>query len=427
MNKELMLKVDNVYKRYKLGVIGKGTLVADLQSLWARLRKKEDPNAKIGAKTYDKNETFFALQGISFEAEKGEAIGIIGSNGAGKSTVLKLLCQVTAPTKGNIYLNGKIASMLEVGTGFHPELTGRENIYLNGAILGMTKAEIDSKIEDIIDFSEVRQFIDTPVKRYSSGMYVKLAFSVAAHLDSEILIMDEVLAVGDIAFQEKCIEKMKSLATDQNRTILYVSHNMNTIRQLCNRCIVLDKGKKIFDGEVEEGIRLYLGKNQGEFGTETDLSVIKRPKSVTADICMQKLEFKGKDSIIFYDNEKLKFTLDWQANKELKDVKFKLIIRNSSDIPVGVTFSDAIADIKKDTNYSSDFEFDISNLVADKYFVSVSAIQTNSAGKELFLDHVSRGFAFEKVKTDGNVYTANQLKSWGNLKFSNMKIKNKEI
>ena len=239
--------------------------------------------------------------------------------------------------------------------------------------------------------------------------------------------MDEVLAVGDIAFQEKCIEKMKSLATDQNRTILYVSHNMNTIRQLCNRCIVLDKGKKIFDGEVEEGIRLYLGKNQGEFGTETDLSVIKRPKSVTADICMQKLEFKGKDSIIFYDNEKLKFTLDWQANKELKDVKFKLIIRNSSDIPVGVTFSDAIADIKKDTNYSSDFEFDISNLVADKYFVSVSAIQTNSAGKELFLDHVSRGFAFEKVKTDGNVYTANQLKSWGNLKFSNMKIKNKEI
>ena len=427
MNNELMLKVDNVYKRYKLGLIGGRTLAADLQSWWAKFLKKEDPNTKIGAKTYDKNETFYALNGISFEAKKGEAVGIIGSNGAGKSTVLKLLCQVTAPTKGNIYLNGKSASMLEVGTGFHPELTGRENIYLNGAILGMTKAEIDSKIEDIIDFSEVRQFIDTPVKRYSSGMYVKLAFSVAAHLDSEILIMDEVLAVGDIAFQEKCIEKMKSLANDQNRTILYVSHNMNTIRQLCDRCIVLSNGIKIFDGDVEEAINLYLGNNNGEFNTETDLSVIKRPKTVLKDIEMQKIKFKDKESIIFCDDEKLKFTLDWHSNKEFQDVKFKLIIRNSSDIPVGVTFSDAIDITKKDTNYSSDFEFDISNLMPDKYFVSVSVVQTNSAGKELFLDHVSRGFAFEKVKTDGNTYTARQLKSWGNVKFANMKIKNKEI
>ena len=258
-------------------------------------------------------------------------------------------------------------------------------------------------------------------------MYVKLACSVAAHLDSEILIMDEVLAVGDIAFQEKCIEKMKTLATDQNRTILYVSHNMNTIRQLCDRCIVLSEGTKIFDGEVEEGIRYYLGKNQGEFGTQTDLSVIKRPKSVTADITMQKLELKGKDSINFYNDEKLKFTLNWQSKNELKDVEFKLIIRNSSDIPVGVTYSDEISFVQEKTNYISDFEFDINNLAPDKYFVSISAVQTNSAGKELFLDHVSRGFAFEKVKTDGNTYTASQLKSWGNVKFENMKIKNKVI
>ena len=174
---------------------------------------------------------------------RGDALGIIGHNGAGKSTLLKLLSRVTAPTAGSISYNGRITSMLEVGTGFHGELTGRENIYMNGAILGMTKKEIDAKMEQIIDFSEVRQFIDTPVKRYSSGMYVKLAFSVAAHLDSEIMIMDEVLAVGDMAFQKKCLDKMREAADKEGRTVLYVSHNMNTIRQLCDRCIVLEHGR----------------------------------------------------------------------------------------------------------------------------------------------------------------------------------------
>ncbi|MFR2691321.1 MAG: ABC transporter ATP-binding protein [Enterocloster bolteae] len=183
-----------------------------------------------------------ALDNVSFKVYRGEAIGIIGHNGAGKSTLLKLLSRVTAPTSGTIYLNGRITSMLEVGTGFHPELTGRENIYMNGAILGMTKAEINRKIDNIIDFSEVRQFIDTPVKRYSSGMYVKLAFSVAAHLDSEILLMDEVLAVGDVKFQEKCLGRMGQASSQEGKTVLYVSHNMRTIRQLCTRCIVLKKG-----------------------------------------------------------------------------------------------------------------------------------------------------------------------------------------
>ena len=198
MDNELVLKVDNIKKRYRLGVIGGGTLQGDIQSWWARIRGKEDPNLKIGSDTNTKRGSFMALDGISFEVKKGERLGIIGGNGAGKSTTLKLLSRVTAPTEGTIYINGRISSMLEVGTGFHPELTGRENVYLNGAILGMSKEEVDKKIEDIIDFSECRQFIDTPVKRYSSGMYVKLAFSVAAHLDSEILIMDEFLAVGDM-------------------------------------------------------------------------------------------------------------------------------------------------------------------------------------------------------------------------------------
>ena len=229
---EVAIQLCGVKKKYRLGQIGGGTLQGDLQSWWAKFRGKEDPNLKIGQEQRLVGQSFMALNGIDLTIYKGEAIGIIGGNGAGKSTMLKLLSRVTAPSEGTIDIYGRIASMLEVGTGFSPEMTGRENVYMNGAILGMTKAEIDAKMEEIIDFSEVREFIDTPVKRYSSGMYVKLAFSVAAHLDSEIMIMDEVLAVGDMAFQKKCLNKMRDVARQEGRTILYVSHNMNTIRQL---------------------------------------------------------------------------------------------------------------------------------------------------------------------------------------------------
>ena len=243
-NREIAIKISGVKKRYRLGQIGGGTLQADLQSWWARVRGKEDPNTKIGEEQRSNGTTFMALNGIDFTIYRGEALGIIGRNGAGKSTLLKLLSRVTAPTEGEIDIYGRIASMLEVGTGFNMEMTGRENVYLNGAILGMSKAEIDAKMEQIIEFSEVREFIDTPVKRYSSGMFVKLAFSVAAHLDSEIMIMDEVLAVGDMTFQKKCLEKMRDAAKREGRTVLYVSHNMNTIRQLCDRCVVLEKGDR---------------------------------------------------------------------------------------------------------------------------------------------------------------------------------------
>ena len=260
----IAIKIEGLKKQYRLGVIGGGTLKGDLQSWWARLRKKDDPNIKIGDKVYKKNERFMALDGVDLTINKGERIGIIGHNGAGKSTLLKILSRVTAPTEGKIYVNGKISSMLEVGTGFNPELTGRENIYLNGAILGMTRAEVAEKIDNIIEFSECSQFIDTPVKRYSSGMYVKLAFAVAANLDSEILIMDEVLAVGDMAFQTKCIDKMNDVSAKEGRTILYVSHNINTIRNLCNRCVVISHGEIIFDGDVEKGIDIYLSRNKEE-------------------------------------------------------------------------------------------------------------------------------------------------------------------
>ena len=219
---DIAIKIENLKKQYKLGTIGGRTLNAEFQSWWARKRGKEDPNLRIGQNYSNFGEDFWALKGINLEVKKGEALGIIGANGAGKSTLLKILSRVTAPTEGDIWLNGRVASMLEVGTGFHGELTGRENIYMNGAILGMTKKEVDSKIESIIDFSECREFIDTPVKRYSSGMYVKLAFAVASHLDAEIMVMDEVLAVGDMKFQKKCLGKMGDEAKD-GRTVLLVN------------------------------------------------------------------------------------------------------------------------------------------------------------------------------------------------------------
>ena len=301
---ELMIKVQNVAKQYRLGQIGGTTLREELQRKTAKLIKKEDPTKKIGEKDYDFGETFMALENINFEVKKGERVGIIGHNGAGKSTLLKLLCRVTAPSAGEIGLNGRITSMLEVGTGFHRELTGRENIYMNGAILGMTKKEIDAKIENIIDFSEVRKYIDTPVKRYSSGMYVKLAFSVASHLDSDIMIMDEVLAVGDMAFQTKCLNMMNELSRNEGKTILYVSHNMNTVRKLCDRAMVLDHGHVVFDGSVEEGIACYIGDNK-EVGLHIDLENAKRPysgigdklKAISLDLIDGRSQFKYNEPI----------------------------------------------------------------------------------------------------------------------------------
>lgn len=260
MDRDTVIEIRNLKKKYKLGTIGGGTLRGEIESRLAIRRGKDDPNAVIGANAnYGKE--FWALDGIDLTVKRGERLGILGHNGAGKSTMLKLLSRITAPTEGEIKIRGRIASMLEVGTGFHGELTGRENIYLNAAILGMKPGEVADKIEEIIAFSECREFIDTPVKRYSSGMFVKLAFAVAAHLDAEIMIMDEVLAVGDVRFQEKCLEKMRRLACDESRTILYVSHNMETIKKLCMRCVVLCRGKKVFDGGTDEGIEIYLNRN----------------------------------------------------------------------------------------------------------------------------------------------------------------------
>ncbi|KEY17776.1 ABC transporter ATP-binding protein [Kaistella antarctica] len=257
----LALKAENISKQYRLGQVGTGTLSHDLNRFWHQVRGKEDPYLKIGEandrSSKAESEYVWSLQDINFEIEQGDAVGIIGRNGAGKSTLLKLLSKVTKPTTGKIYTNGRIASLLEVGTGFHPEMTGRENIYLNGAILGMSRKEIKRKFDEIVDFSGVERYIDTPVKRYSSGMYVRLAFAVAAHLESEILIVDEVLAVGDAEFQKKCLGKMGDVSKGEGRTVLFVSHNLTAVKELCTTGILLDQGRLVYSGGVEESVIEY--------------------------------------------------------------------------------------------------------------------------------------------------------------------------
>ena len=257
----VVIKVEKLYKEYRLGTISHGTLTQDLQSWWARMRGKDDPNSIISTVqassiNVSENPHFLAINDISFEVKRGEVLGIIGRNGAGKSTLLKILSEVTSPTKGTVRIKGRVASLLEVGTGFHPELTGRENTYLNGAILGMTKKEIDKKFDEIVDFAEIEKFIDTPVKRYSSGMYVRLAFAVAAHLEPEILIVDEVLAVGDAQFQKKCLGKMGEVSKG-GRTILFVSHNMAAITSLCSKAILLDAGQMVKYGKTSDVVLMY--------------------------------------------------------------------------------------------------------------------------------------------------------------------------
>ena len=261
---DVAIKVENLGKQYRLGEIGTGTLSQDLNRTWARIRGKEDPFAKIGEANdrTKKGESDFvwSLRDVNFEVKQGEVLGIIGRNGAGKSTLLKILSKVTAPTTGNVKVRGRIASLLEVGTGFHPELTGRENIFLNGAILGMTKIEIHKKFDEIVDFSGVERYIDTPVKRYSSGMYVRLAFAVAAFLEPEILIIDEVLAVGDAEFQKKCLGRMKDVSVNDGRTVLFVSHNMEAVQNLCSHAILMQHGSVIYDGDIQSAINTYVSR-----------------------------------------------------------------------------------------------------------------------------------------------------------------------
>ena len=410
MDKEILV-IKDVSKKYRLGMIGGTTLRDELQRRRAARKGLDDPTKEVNSKdTGHTGEEFLALKDINITVDEGERVGIIGHNGAGKSTLLKLISQITAPSTGSIEMNGRIASMLEVGTGFHPELSGRENIYMNGAILGMTKAEIDDKIEQIIEFSECRQFIDTPVKRYSSGMYVKLAFSVAAHLDSEIMIMDEVLAVGDMAFQKKCLEKMSRVSKDQGRTILYVSHNMNTIRTLCERCIVLSHGTIIFDGNVEEAIAIYLGSGLEEKKVY-DLASERDASASTENIVMNSLELLNESNMITF-GDKIRFKLAFTQKEEMQNLHFRFCIYLHDMSAIATSMSGRI-DTGVGENERS-FEIDTSMLAPSKYILKIIALEPSEAGSQIRHDVIKRAMAFEVVSKNQLHNFVWDTKFWGN-------------
>ncbi len=420
-DKSIAIKIEGLKKQYRLGVIGGGTLKGDLQSWWARLRKKEDPNIKIGEKIYKKNEKFLALDGINLTIHEGERLGIIGRNGAGKSTLLKILSRVTAPTEGEIKVKGRISSMLEVGTGFNPELTGRENIYLNGAILGMTRAEVAKKIDDIIEFSECSQFIDTPVKRYSSGMYVKLAFAVAAHLDSETLIMDEVLAVGDMAFQTKCLEKMNSLSASEGRTILYVSHNMNTIRTLCNRCIVMDEGKIIFDGDVEQAINVYLSKGEDIISDHYVYDDRDRLFDSDGNITIDELRLNNSG---IKAGDKIPIKLSLNSKKPKSDVRLRFeFIPAVTPKKATTMILDSKVNFEKDETKELELEIDTKHLIPSRYQVDIVAFSTDPFGNDNYLEGVFPGFVFDMEENPDDEPLLWKIYNWGAVRLHDVELK----
>ena len=382
---KLMIRVKDVKKQYRLGQIGGGTLRGDLQSWWARKRGKEDPNTLIGTDQRLIGTTFMALNGVSFTVNKGEAVGIIGSNGAGKSTLLKLLTHVTAPTEGDIDLYGRVASMLEVGTGFHPEMTGRENV--------------DAKMDEIIEFSEVRDFIDTPVKRYSSGMFVKLAFSVAAHLDSEIMIMDEVLAVGDMKFQKKCLTKMRQAAQRDGKTVLYVSHNMATIRDLCDRCIVLDKGKVVFDGEVDEGISIYLA-TKSKATNYVDYSDFKRDNWFKRDnLRLQTVRLAVSSVESLERTEPVRVEYTFYAQESMENIGLLFEVRDELGNPLAASCLYGLQ-MKKGENHLT-ASYDFATLSPGKYSNYFTTVSLGNGGSYAVEDWVP-GVQFRIVDTHEN-------------------------
>lgn len=393
--KDIILKSENISKQYRLGLVGTGTLSHDLNRWWHKVRGKEDPYLKIGEvndrSTKGTSDYVWALQDINFEVERGEVLGIIGRNGAGKSTLLKILSKVTSPTTGEIKTRGRIASLLEVGTGFHGEMTGRENIYLNGAILGMTKKEIASKLDAIIDFSGCERYIDTPVKRYSSGMTVRLAFAVAAFLEPEILVVDEVLAVGDAEFQKKAIGKMQDISRGDGRTVLFVSHNMAAVKSLCTRAIVLEHGKTTFSGDVEAAIDYYLegSKNHfslAEFKDRKGSGTVKIKRVNVFGVNEDSKPQTGKPMVMRFEIERL--------NSSSGNIEFDLRI----DDNLGQRISWLSTRIyKKSYSNLSQIEFQIDNLPLNDglYFVT-----THITDNKVISDWIQNAFSFQVEQGD---------------------------
>jgi lipopolysaccharide transport system ATP-binding protein len=351
-----VIKVENLSKQYRLGLVGASTFKEDTSRWWAKMRGKEDPFLSLGLEndrtSVSESKFVWSLRDINFEVQQGDVLGIIGRNGAGKSTLLKILSKITSPTTGTVKAKGRIASLLEVGTGFHPELTGRENIFLNGAILGMRKHEIKSKLDEIIAFSGVERYIDTPVKRYSSGMYVRLAFAVAAHLENEILIIDEVLAVGDAEFQKKCLGKMGDVSSNEGRTVLFVSHNMSAVNQLCNNILYLKNGLLFEKGTTNSIVNNYLIGDSKNFNSNDSIkdTLIRRGNG---DVRFENISINdGVDIIDALSEIKLDFTL--KTFKEVHGLFFSVIIftreGNESITDSGLIFLETF--LEKNQSYS---------------------------------------------------------------------------
>jgi len=392
-----VISVEHLTKQYDLGVIGTGTISRDLNRWWARVRKQPDPYTRIGQKdAFERiGESILALDDVSFTVQQGEALGIIGRNGAGKSTLLKILSRVTAPTSGVVKVKGRIGSLLEVGTGFHPELTGRENVYLNGAILGMKKEEVTRKFDEIVDFSGVEKFIDTPVKRYSSGMYVRLAFAVAAHLDPEILIVDEVLAVGDAEFQKKCLGKMGDV-TGEGRTVLFVSHNLGAIVSLCTQSCLLERGKIAAIGGTNEIIEIY--QNQIDSTIQLGLNYAKdRRGDQSVRVEDLNISVKGGNQILNYNSE-LIFSIGYSSkNEKTSNVAVLLGIYNETN--------QAIYFLNSKMATGQYFTLDnkgLINCVTHPINLSSGIFQVNIAilVEDVIVDHIQRAATFTIEKGD---------------------------
>jgi lipopolysaccharide transport system ATP-binding protein len=408
-----VIKVEHLSKVYRLGEIGTGTISKDLER-WFRMDvlNQEDPFLKIGetndrASKGDSN-IVYSLKDLSFDVQSGDAVGIIGKNGAGKSTLLKILSRVTAPSVGRFMVKGRVASLLEVGTGFHPELTGKENIFLNGAILGMTKKEITRKLDEIIDFSGVERYIDTPVKRYSSGMYVRLAFAVAAHLESEILIVDEVLAVGDAEFQKKCLGKMGEVSKQEGRTILFVSHNMNAVNTLCQKGIVLTNGAMSFQGSSEKAVHNYLNSNQ--INLTNDL----RQKEIIIRSITIFSRFGEVNTVEAFDRFQI-------------SIEFEIEKGEMQDLYLGVFFKDAFGSkVSSISNWlnSQDFKASKKNKITIDLTHGVSFREGNySVDLELFIPNkvfFENAYSFEVINSSTTGYKKDFKSDYGNVYVPNI-------
>lgn len=413
------LEIDGVYKKYRLGAIGGGTLHGDFESWLARKRGKEDPNRKIGSNKPTENGEFLALEDVSLVADRCDALGVLGRNGAGKSTLLKLISRITAPTKGEIRIRGQVASLLEIGTGFHQELTGRENIYLNGTILGMTRAEINEKLREIIDFSEIEQFIDTPVKRYSSGMYVKLAFAVAAHLNPDILICDEVLAVGDVAFQQKCLGKMRDVARG-GRTVLYVSHNMRTISQLCTRAVYLEEGRLLYDGTVAHAMELYAG--SGMRTVERNLDTIPRGKMRGEIMRMLMMRVIGSTDMEYEMDSTMEFSLTARTTIAARKLRLRLILIAHTTSPLAMTQTKPFS-VEAGEQFTLKIRFPLAGIAPGEYAIKLSLIDSDLTGKSMYYDTVDDAGHFiirdDAAYNDGFNWLENL---WGNFRMHELEM-----